>query len=147
MTTTPRRSGFKWNTTEILSLQRDYELLELTIQDIALKHERSVEGILYKLYNEQLINDFHLARGYSEFAESVHCDSSSDYEEDLVTPSIDVSEDVYDSNCISLLTERVNNLETSVNDINYILTKILRNSIPKSKRKLRNQSSYFSSSA
>ena len=40
--TLPRRNGNKWNVNEILDLQREYELLEMDIQEIAKKHERSV---------------------------------------------------------------------------------------------------------
>ena len=59
------RSGNKWTVNEILSLQREYELLEMDIQEIALKHGRSVEAILYKLDKEEFINNWHDARGYN----------------------------------------------------------------------------------
>ena len=49
MTSLPKRHNFKWNINELLSLQREYELLEMTIQDISAKHERTVVAILYKL--------------------------------------------------------------------------------------------------
>lgn len=47
MTTT--RHGNKWTTTEILALQREYELLELSIPEIARRHKRSITSILCKL--------------------------------------------------------------------------------------------------
>jgi hypothetical protein len=50
------RNGFKWNVNEILNLQREYELLELTVQEIAVLHKRSVSAILYKLEAESLIS-------------------------------------------------------------------------------------------
>ena len=130
-----RRNGFKWNVNEILSLQREYELLELTIQEIALKHDRTIEAILYKLYNENIIDEWHVARGYTEFAESLQDPISFAQDQDLFPPSMDYLEDVYEDDCVSLLTERVTNLEASVNDINYMLTNILQNTIPKSKPK------------
>lgn len=59
-----RRSNFKWTTNELLSLQRDYELLEMTVQEIAIKHERSVDSILYKLESEEFISSRTSARGF-----------------------------------------------------------------------------------
>lgn len=47
-----RRANAKWTVNECLRLEREYDLLELSIQDIALLHERSPEAILYKLDNE-----------------------------------------------------------------------------------------------
>ena len=43
------RNGNKWTVNELLSLQREYELLELDIQQIALKHKRTVRAILFRL--------------------------------------------------------------------------------------------------
>ena len=64
------RNNFKWNVNEILSLQREYELLEMTIQDIASKHERSVEAILYRLKQEEFIETWVDARGYQEYCKN-----------------------------------------------------------------------------
>jgi hypothetical protein len=49
------RNGYKWNVNELLNLQREYELLELTVQEIALLHKRSTSAILYKLEAESFI--------------------------------------------------------------------------------------------
>lgn len=46
------RSGKKWNVNEILSLQREYELLQMNIDDIAKKHKRTPKAIVYKLQQE-----------------------------------------------------------------------------------------------
>ena len=63
-----RRANFKWNINEILALQREYELLEMTIQEIAVRHERSVDGIASKLEREGFIDDRNNARGYRALA-------------------------------------------------------------------------------
>jgi len=62
--TTYRRSGFKWTINELLSLEREYDLLEWTVQQIAEKHQRSVTAILYRLEDEGFINSWADARGY-----------------------------------------------------------------------------------
>ena len=61
------RVNKKWTVNELLSLQREYELLEMDIFDIALKHKRTPNAILYKLNDEGLIDDFSDARGYDKF--------------------------------------------------------------------------------
>ena len=58
------RANKKWNTNEILRLQREYELLELSVVDIAARHGRSVDGIAYKLKSEGFIVELIDARGY-----------------------------------------------------------------------------------
>jgi hypothetical protein len=61
---TQKRRGNKWTVTELLQLQREYELLEWTVQQIAEKHQRSVTAILYRLEDEGFINIWSEARGY-----------------------------------------------------------------------------------
>ena len=60
------RNRCKWSVNEILSLQREYELYELSIQEIALLHKRSVFSILHKLEKEEIIINFNDARGYDK---------------------------------------------------------------------------------
>ena len=49
---TKNRHYNKWSVNELLSLQREYELLKMTPEEIAEKHERSVDAILFRLINE-----------------------------------------------------------------------------------------------
>jgi len=117
---TPRRNGNKWTVSELNSLQREYELLELTIQEIALKHERTVEAILYKLYNEQFIDEFHVARGYPEYAEQLQLTTP----QDLIEPSIDCSYfNNYEED--TFLSDRVYKLENDIQDIKFLLQKMV----------------------
>lgn len=46
------RAGFKWTVNETLSLQREYELLGMSIDEIAEKHKRTPNAIMYKLDQE-----------------------------------------------------------------------------------------------
>ena len=48
----PTRSGFRWSVNEVLSLQREFELLGLTIDEIAQKHNRTTNAIIFKLDQE-----------------------------------------------------------------------------------------------
>lgn len=67
---TLNRYGKKWSTNEGLALQREYELLELTVQDIAIIHKRSVKAIVYKLEQEEIIYNKNFARGYQNITET-----------------------------------------------------------------------------
>lgn len=52
MNTTTKRNRRPWTVNECLQLQREHELLKMSVKDIAEKHERSVKAILYKLEAE-----------------------------------------------------------------------------------------------
>jgi len=148
--TLPYRHNFKWSINELLSLQREYELLEMTIQDIASKHERSVDAILYRLQKEGMIETWIDARGYQEYSKTFPYlvgsldsnvntydygedvdvtdddnvnDNDSDYEDE--EEESDVSEDEEDNDDISNLSERVWDLETAVNDIKGMINTLL----------------------
>jgi hypothetical protein len=105
-TTIASRHGNKWTTTEILSLQREYELLELSIPEIASRHKRSVMSILCKLEcegfieNDEVNNQMNSIPVVGDFNVCIEecCEDDA------------VSE-------VDKLTERVWNLETSVSDI------------------------------
>jgi hypothetical protein len=87
------RNGNKWTVNEVLALQREYELLEWTIQEISAKHKRSIGSILFKLTAEGFIPSWNDARGYNmeDYAVSVLCqgalcdnDDDNDDDEDYV---------------------------------------------------------------
>ena len=82
--TQPYRHNFKWNVNELLSLQREYELLEWTIQEIAYKHQRSVRAILCKLEAEGFIGSWDNARGFNSKEYQDICDGAIDEEESEV---------------------------------------------------------------
>lgn len=96
-----KRHGKRWNTAELLRLNREYELLQWSVQEIADKHERSVQSILFKLHEEGLTPSVYEANGYV---------ASKD--------EPDVSSDNMD---INTLTERVWSLETSVGEISTMV--------------------------
>ena len=58
------RYGNRWTVNELLSLQREYELLEMSVDDIATKHQRTVNAILFKLQDEGFISNWDEARGF-----------------------------------------------------------------------------------
>jgi hypothetical protein len=145
MTVNNRRQGNKWTINELISLQREYELLELTVQEIAEKHQRSETAILYRLESEGLIESWNSARGfvsedyqnsvssinkepvnYDEAEDVEECcggDDDEDYQfvEDAESDDDDISDDESD---VEKLTERVWSLETSVGEISSMVKNI-----------------------
>jgi hypothetical protein len=59
-----KRNGKRWTVNELLSLQREYELLEWTVQQIAEKHQRTERAILFRLESEGIITSWNDARGF-----------------------------------------------------------------------------------
>ena len=145
MTVNNRRQGNKWTINELISLQREYELLELTVQEIADKHQRSETAILYKLESEGLIDSWNSARGFvsedyqnsvcSINKEQVNYDEAEDVEEccggdddeeyqfveEAESDDDEISEDESE---VEKLTERVWSLETSVGEISSMVKNI-----------------------
>ena len=53
---TPKRHRARWTVSELNRLHNEYEMKELTVQEIAALHERTVYGIMSKLQGEGLID-------------------------------------------------------------------------------------------
>ena len=144
MTVNNRRQGNKWTINELISLQREYELLELTVQEIAEKHQRSETAILYRLESEGLIDSWNTARGFvsEDYQNSVSsnkvqvnydeaedveecCGGDDDEEYQFVEEAESDDDDISDDESeVEKLTERVWSLETSVGEISSMVKNI-----------------------
>jgi len=139
---TTYRNGKKWTVSECLTLQREYELLGLTIQEIAEKHQRSVMAILYRLEQEGFISSWNEARGFdaNEFIEhgTLHGVSKvTNYDnEDEDEHSVSaISDNVH----IVDLTERINVVEKSLCELSEVVKKMYDAMLsPKKRSPLRN---------
>jgi len=75
----PKRHYNKWRPNELENLYREYNLRELTVQEIAELHGRSVFSILNKLVHENLVDEkWSNARGID-----ILIDKKADLEDDL----------------------------------------------------------------
>lgn len=126
------RSGNRWTINELLSLQREYELLEWTVQQIAEKHQRSVEAILFKLEAEGFIMSWAEARGFdAQLYQSTWVSSGNDNccSNDCVSDeNVIVNDEISD---VDKLTERVWNLETSLNEIGSLVKQMFDGMVAK----------------
>jgi len=96
-----KRFGNKWTINEVLSLQREYELLEMSVEDIAIRHQRSVTAILYKLKNEGMIYEFSDVSGYAKYIVKEQEDDDSTY----------VDEEDFDDDDSTYIDEDCNDIE------------------------------------
>lgn len=129
------RSGFKWTVNECLRLEREYDLLKLSVEEIALLHQRSPYAIMYKLdvegiadFNE-LYQQTYPNEASNEESESESEDSESEindedeesYQEqdqELAGDESESDDDVYDKydlrKQVGLLTKQLSNLTAIV---------------------------------
>lgn len=134
--TTNMRHYNKWSVNEVLTLQREYELLELSLDEIATRHKRSTRSILFKLQSEGFIGSWEEARGFNSHSHSYYNDTVT---EDILTPSLsDTSEGEEEkeiTNCqsnisnqdnnLTTLTDKVSLLENKLNNLTTLLDKLL----------------------
>jgi hypothetical protein len=88
----PSRHNKKWTTNEVENLHREYELLEMSVEDIADSHERTCFSILHKLEKEGIIDRWENARGWTACIKEFQTYLSYDLQdEDGITTSDDES--------------------------------------------------------
>ena len=135
---TNKRHRNKWTINEVLSLQREYELLEWSVYEIAEKHERTVMAIMSKLQKENFIESWNEARGFNidEYQDNyelqtdtiyVYNDDTNEVEDD--DEEYDYTEDMYDDdeeieNNVKSVMERLWSIQTSIGEIGSIVKQL-----------------------
>jgi hypothetical protein len=92
---TLKRNGKRWTVNECLQLQREYELLQLSVEDIAIRHQRTPNAIMYKLDQEGFADYNLLYSYYTKASVPIQSQLTQKYdeEEDVVS---EVSNEDYD---------------------------------------------------
>ena len=127
----PNRHYNKWNMNEINRLYNEYELQELSVDEIAEKHERTVYGIISRLKLEGIIQSWGDVKGWSvddiiqNDTENIILKASiEEDEEDDEEEEDDDSRSYSSSSCDdSSITERLNNIEDTLTNICSYLNK------------------------
>ena len=116
------RARKSWTITETISLQREYELLGLSLEEIADRHKRSVFAIISRLETE-------------------------DYYTPGVLPNCSIIDSVTSTplkmNTTEAMSDRMQRVETSLNEMRDVVTQMMElmsqdmnsKDKPKSKRK------------
>jgi hypothetical protein len=76
---TYKRFGNRWTINECLQLQREFELLKLPIDDIALRHKRTANAIMLKLHREGFADYTEL---YTHYSNNIHLISVDNFHHD-----------------------------------------------------------------
>jgi len=146
-----KRHRNRWTINETLSLQREYELLEWNVYDIAEKHQRTVMAIMSKLQKEEIIGSWNEARGFNleEYEEDSHDLQTTTNYEDINVNEEEYTEDDEDYNILYLyddedytdytqyesqeaeiennvkrIMDRVWSLQTSISEIGSIIKQV-----------------------
>lgn len=145
------RSGYKWSVNEILSLQREFELLGWDINKIASKHKRSPDAIMYKLDQEGLADYNVLYSNYHDLNATMpvtrkhkvtakYCNdddtaSLSSEENDVDEEYIDDGEEYddddddddydYEEDNVANLSQRVEGLEEGISEIRNMIKQMM----------------------
>jgi len=109
------RHGNKWTVNELLNLQREFELLGLSVQEIAQLHGRSVPAIQYRLVDEGFATWEQLDTNMVD--EKTECCNES------TTQDMDTESEV------NKLADRVWSLETSVSDISAMVKQMFNSMV------------------
>jgi hypothetical protein len=144
-----QRAGFKWSVNEILSLQREFELLGWSIDEIAAKHKRSPDAIMHKLDYEGLADYNVLYSNYHDLNSTMPVyrkqtdalNLLSEYEDDEDDETVfdeDDDEEYFDEeyqeddddddDCedeVATLSERVEGLEESIFEIRDMIKQMM----------------------
>jgi hypothetical protein len=107
------RHGNKWTVNELLNLQREFELLGLSAQEIAQLHGRSVNAIQYRLVDE----------GFATW-EQLDTNMVDEETECSTDPSVIDTETE-----VNKLADRVWSLETSVSDISAMVKQMFNSMV------------------
>jgi len=91
-----KRFRNRWTIKECLNLQREFELLKLSIDDIALKHKRTPNAIIFKL-DEQGLAEYNVLYsnyyGLNSPMEVIRKHTHDEYDDNIINNFIDETEE------------------------------------------------------
>lgn len=129
--TSCKRFGNRWTINECLQLHREFDLLELSIDEIAQRHQRTPNAIMIKLDSEGHADYNVLYSNYNTLNPEMNSQKSSEADEDEYEDEDEdeyEDEDFYEKDNITSkenisLKKQVLNLEQKVNELTNLLMK------------------------
>ena len=118
-----KRNGYKWSIPEILKLQREYELLNLSVGEISVRHQRTPYAISLRLVDEGFASetDWQVSAFLSQ--------TTNNSSEHNVSMSISEASSYYNDDENSSITsesdDEISTLKSQVSDLNSKLDSIL----------------------
>jgi len=127
---TYKRCGKRWTVNECLQLQREFELLQMPINEIAERHQRSPNSIMFKLDAEGFADYNVLYSNYHDLNSFIPVHGISEMDED----EHDVQHDVLDNGntqnvafTAEHIRQKMMQLEAQVQQLTKMLTKQTKN--------------------
>lgn len=120
----PKRSGFRWSINEVLSLQREFELLGWSIDEIAQKHNRTPNAIMSKLDQEGFASHNVLYTHYHGLNNKMPHDKSSELSLEYDNEHNEDNESQTDYN-VHNLSQRVDGIEENISEIRDMIRKMI----------------------
>ena len=129
--TSCKRFGNRWTINECLQLHREFDLLELSIDEIAERHQRTVNAIMIKLDSEGHADYNVLYSNYNTLNPEMNSQKSSEEDDEEEDEDEDEEEEEEEDDYelkeeeeekISLKLQ-VMNLETKVNELSEFIMK------------------------
>ena len=123
----PWRNGYKWNVNECLRLEREFDLLQLSVPEIAKLHNRTINAIMFKLevegldtYNNLYHKTFGTEQSLEEKEKEEELDDTDDelvLVKDLVEESDDDDDDYVDLGNQNYILKQMTNMQNQINTI------------------------------
>lgn len=123
------RFGKRWTINECLQLQREFELLQLSINEIAKRHQRTPNAIMFKLEQEGFADYNVLYSNYNNLNSTMNdkkLEQDSDEDEDSEDEDEDDNSENDELDCESLQSHIVR-LEKQVIALTEIVMKQTKN--------------------
>ena len=115
------RIGKRWNINECLNLQREFELLTLSIDEIAIKHKRTPNAIMCKLDEEGLADYNVLYSNYYGLKQNEEVEYNSSDDSDTVSDIDDTFNDVDSVSEVARLRQQVVVLQKHIDTLTDIV--------------------------
>jgi hypothetical protein len=129
-----KRFGNRWTINECLQLEREYDLLELSIDEMAERHQRTPNAIMLKLDSEGhadycvLYSNYKISKQQEEDDQEASDEENDQEESDQEESDQEESDEEEEEDQELSLKLQVLNLEKKVNQLTELLMKQNKNS-------------------
>ena len=123
------RNGKRWSVNECLQLHREFELLNLSVVEIAVRHNRTPKAIMFKLDQEGLAdyNVLYLNSNIHSKKDFYNVEDDEEYESKDNVSELSNEKSEQDDDIVTDLKNKLNRLEKQVLDLTDLLSKQVKN--------------------
>ena len=123
------RNGKRWSVNECLQLHREFELLNLSVVEIAVRHNRTPKAIMFKLDQEGLAdyNVLYLNSNIHTKKDFYNVEDDEEYESKDNVSELSNEKSEQDDDIVTDLKNKLNRLEKQVLDLTDLLSKQVKN--------------------